>query len=78
MSLVISGSRSTSRTPITPHAISRCAAASSRATTDGGAQSIDEISGKYLGRLYPKFGGRPEARMILTIEADSVRGMCAQ
>ena len=45
------------------------------ATTDGGAQNIDEISGKYLGRPYPKFSGRPETRMILTIEADSVRGM---
>ncbi len=30
------------------------------ATTEGGAQSIDEISGKYLGR---------------PIEADSIRGM---
>jgi len=45
------------------------------ATTEGGAQSIDEISGKYLGRPYPWFGDHPEARMILTIEADSVRGM---
>ena len=48
------------------------------ATTRGGAQSIDEISGKYLGRPYPNFGGRPETRMILTIEADSVRGMGAR
>jgi PPOX class probable F420-dependent enzyme len=45
------------------------------ATTDGGAESIDEISGKYLGRPYPGFSGRPETRMILTVEADSVRGM---
>jgi PPOX class probable F420-dependent enzyme len=43
--------------------------------TDGSAQNIDEISGKYLGRPYPKFGGRPETRMIMTIEADSVRGV---
>jgi PPOX class probable F420-dependent enzyme len=48
------------------------------ATTDGGALSIDEISRKYLGRPYPNFGGRPETRMILTIEADSVRGMGAR
>jgi PPOX class probable F420-dependent enzyme len=42
-------------------------------TTQGAVQSIDEISGKYLGRPYPNFSGRPETRMILTIEADSVR-----
>jgi PPOX class probable F420-dependent enzyme len=47
-------------------------------TTEGGAQSIDEISGKYLGRPYPNFSGRPETRMIMTIEADSVRGMGAR
>jgi PPOX class probable F420-dependent enzyme len=46
-------------------------------TTEGGAQSIDEISGKYLGRPYPNFSGHPEKRMIMTIEADSVRGMGA-
>lgn len=48
------------------------------ATTEGGAHNIDEISGKYLGRPYPNFSGRPETRMILTIEADSVRGMGAR
>jgi hypothetical protein len=47
------------------------------ATTDGGAQNIDEISVKYLGRPYPNFSGRAETRMILTIEADSIRGMGA-
>jgi PPOX class probable F420-dependent enzyme len=47
-------------------------------TTTGGAESIDEISGKYLGRPYPNFSGRPEVRMIMTIEADSVRGMGAR
>ena len=44
-------------------------------TTEGGRQSIDQISGKYLGRPYPNFGGGPETRMIITIEADSVRSM---
>ena len=44
-------------------------------TTEGGAQNIDEISGKYLGRPYPNFSGRPETRLIMTIEADSIRGM---
>jgi PPOX class probable F420-dependent enzyme len=48
------------------------------ATTEGGAENINEISGKYLGRPYPNFSGRPETRMIMTIEADSVRGMGAR
>ena len=47
-------------------------------TTEGGAQNIDEISRKYLGRPYPNFSGRPETRMIMTIEADSVREMGAR
>jgi PPOX class probable F420-dependent enzyme len=47
-------------------------------TTEGGTQSIDEISGKYLGQPYPNFSGRPETRMIMTIEAHSVRGMGAR
>ena len=46
-----------------------------KTTTEGGAENIDEISRKYLGRPYPNFSGQPETRMILTIEADSVRGM---
>lgn len=41
-------------------------------TTEGGAESIDEISHKYLGRSYPNFRGVPETRVIVTIEADSI------
>ncbi len=48
------------------------------ATTEGGGQNIDELSVKYLGRPYPNFGGRPGTRMILTIEAESVRAMGAR
>jgi hypothetical protein len=44
-------------------------------TTEGGAQNIDEISAKYLGRPYPNFSGRPETGMIMTIEADSVKAI---
>ena len=29
-------------------------------TTEGGAESIDEISHKYLGVPYPNFSGKPE------------------
>ncbi|AFM14925.1 PPOX class probable F420-dependent enzyme [Mycolicibacterium chubuense NBB4] len=42
-------------------------------TSDGGKQSIDEISHKYLGIPYPNFSGNPdETRVIVTIEADKV------
>ena len=41
-------------------------------TTEGGAESIDAISQKYLGRPYPNFSGAPETRLIVTIAADSV------
>jgi PPOX class probable F420-dependent enzyme len=41
-------------------------------TTEGGAESIDEISQKYLGMPYPNFTGQPETRVLVTIEADSV------
>jgi PPOX class probable F420-dependent enzyme len=47
-------------------------------TTEGGAENIDAISAKYLGRPYPNFSGRPETRMIMTIEADSIHGMGAR
>jgi PPOX class probable F420-dependent enzyme len=42
------------------------------ATTEGGGESINEISHKYLGIDYPNFSGRAETRTLLTIEADSV------
>jgi hypothetical protein len=41
-------------------------------TTDRAAESIDEISHKYLGIPYPNFSGRPETRLLLTIAADSI------
>jgi PPOX class probable F420-dependent enzyme len=41
-------------------------------TTEGGAESIDEISLKYLGTPYPNFRGQPETRVVITVEADSV------
>ncbi len=41
-------------------------------TTDGAAESIDEISQKYLGMPYPNFTGKPETRVLVTIEADRV------
>jgi PPOX class probable F420-dependent enzyme len=41
-------------------------------TTEGGADSIEEISQKYLGMPYPNFTGVPETRVLVTIEADKV------
>jgi PPOX class probable F420-dependent enzyme len=41
-------------------------------TTEGGSESIDEISQKYLGIPYPNFTGQPETRVVITIAADSV------
>jgi PPOX class probable F420-dependent enzyme len=43
-------------------------------TTDGATEEINEISQKYLGTPYPNFSGRPETRVSVTIEADSVAG----
>ena len=41
-------------------------------TTVGGAESIDAISQKYLGRPYPNFRGVPETRVVVTIEAEAI------
>jgi PPOX class probable F420-dependent enzyme len=42
-------------------------------TTEGGRQSIDEISHKYLGIPYPNFSGNAnETRVLVTIQADKV------
>ena len=44
-----------------------------KTTSEGGRESIDEISQKYLGTAYPNFSGNPdETRLIVTIEADKV------
>lgn len=43
-----------------------------RATTEGGRESIDAISMKYLGTPYPEFGGGTSTRLVLTIAAESV------
>ena len=41
-------------------------------TTEGGADSIEEISQKYLGMPYQNFTGKPETRVLVTIEAERV------
>lgn len=41
-------------------------------TAEGGAEHIDRLAQKYLGRPYPWFGGRDQTRLIVTIEADRI------
>lgn len=41
-------------------------------TERGGAEHIDQLSYKYLGRPYPGFGGPDQTRVILTIEAEKI------
>ena len=47
-------------------------------TTEGAAESIDEISHKYVGLPYQNYRGVPETRLLMTIEADSVRQVGAR
>ena len=42
-------------------------------TPDGAAEHIDRVAQRYLGRPYPWFGGRDQVRLLLRIQADSVR-----
>jgi PPOX class probable F420-dependent enzyme len=44
------------------------------ATTEGGAEHIDQLSQKYLGRPYPWFGGRDQQRIILKISPRRISG----
>jgi PPOX class probable F420-dependent enzyme len=41
-------------------------------STDGAAESIDEISQKYLGAPYPSSAGQRETRVLVTIEAEKI------
>jgi PPOX class probable F420-dependent enzyme len=44
-------------------------------TENGGAEHIDQMAQKYLGRPYPWFGGRDQVRVIMTIEAEKINSM---
>ncbi|HEY1697261.1 MAG TPA: PPOX class F420-dependent oxidoreductase [Polyangiaceae bacterium] len=44
-------------------------------TTEGGAEHIDRLSQKYVGKPYAWYGGRDQVRVILTIEADTIHDM---
>ncbi len=45
------------------------------ATTEGGAEHIEALSLRYLGRPYAWYGGRDQVRVILRIEADKIHAM---
>ena len=44
-------------------------------TTDGGADHIEALAQRYLGRSYPWYGGRHQTRVIVRIAADHVSSM---
>jgi len=44
-------------------------------TAEGAAEHIEKLAWRYLGTAYPWFGGRDQQRLLLTIEADTIRGM---
>jgi hypothetical protein len=44
-------------------------------TTEGGAEHIESLAQRYLGKPYPWFGGRDQVRVILTISVDKIHKM---
>ena len=44
-------------------------------TTEGAADHIEELSQKYLGTLYPWYGGRDQVRVVIAIEPEKVSSM---
>jgi len=44
-------------------------------TTEGGAEHIEVLAQRYLGRPYPWYGGRDQIRVIVTIAADRIHSM---
>jgi PPOX class probable F420-dependent enzyme len=44
-------------------------------TRAGGAEHIEALSERYLGRPYPWYGGRDQVRLVVTIAADRLHSM---
>jgi PPOX class probable F420-dependent enzyme len=44
-------------------------------TADGAAEHIEKLAQRYLGGPYPWYGGRDQQRLLITIEADKIRGV---
>jgi PPOX class probable F420-dependent enzyme len=45
------------------------------ATTEGGAEHIEELAQRYTGGPYPWYGGRDQVRVVLRIAADKIHAM---
>jgi PPOX class probable F420-dependent enzyme len=43
--------------------------------TEGGAEHIEALSQRYMGKPYAWYGGRDQVRVILTIRADKIHDM---
>jgi PPOX class probable F420-dependent enzyme len=44
-------------------------------TAEGGAEHIEELAQRYLGRPYPWFGGRDQVRLVVKIRPDKIGAM---
>jgi PPOX class probable F420-dependent enzyme len=44
-------------------------------TSEGGAEHIEKLAQRYLGRPYPWFGGRDQVRLVVKIRPDKISGM---
>lgn len=44
-------------------------------TTEGGAEHIEKLSQRYLGRCYPWYGGRDQVRLVVTIAPKKLHSM---
>jgi PPOX class probable F420-dependent enzyme len=43
-------------------------------TAEGGAEHIEKLAQRYLGRPYPWFGGRDQVRLVVKIRPDKISG----
>ncbi len=44
-------------------------------TAEGGAEHIEELAQRYLGRPYPWYGGRDQVRLVVTIAPKKLHSM---
>ncbi|RNI22853.1 PPOX class F420-dependent oxidoreductase [Flexivirga caeni] len=61
--------------PRTPAAFAQIRGRVVTMTTEGGIDSINALAHKYTGKPYAWYGGREQARLVVTIEADRITNM---
>ena len=44
-------------------------------TPEGGAEHIERLAQRYLGRAYPWYGGRDQVRLVVTIAPEKLHSM---